>query len=137
MHAPLHPTEDLKRILSIRETRKPSNKPTLQHNQQQSILQDEPWRRAMIGQPIVIHSYRDGQVESRANGVAVQYSTLQLPRRSRLTVVDDKSLHHCVDELSSARRRVRPYRENQPRTMMSTGVVAAKKMSAPERVSSR
>lgn len=137
MHTPLHPTEDLKRILSIRETRKLSNKLTLQHNQQQYILQDEPWLRALIGQAVAIHSYRDSQVELRVNGVTVQYSTLQLPKRSRLTLVDDKSLHHCVDELTSTRRRVRPCRENQPQAAVSTGVMAAKKMSAQKRASSR
>lgn len=137
LHTPLRPADDLKRILSIRETRKLSNKLTLQHNQQQYILQDEPCLRALIGQPIAIHSYRDGQVELRANGVTVQYSSMQLPKRSRLTLVDDKSLHHCVDELTTARRRVRPHRENQSQAMVSTGVMAAKKMSAQKRASTR
>tara|TARA_B100001989_G_scaffold243010_1_gene210342 strand:- start:130 stop:1419 length:1290 start_codon:yes stop_codon:yes gene_type:complete len=137
MHTPLRPAEDLKRILSIRETRKLSNKLTLQHNQQQYILQDEPWLRAMIGQPIAIHTYRDGQVELRANDVTVQYLTLKLPPRSRLTLVDNKSLHHAVDELAPPTRRKRPHRENQPQAMVSTGVMAAKKISAQKRVSSR
>ena len=137
LHTPLRATEDLKRILSIRDTRKLSNKLTLQHNQQQYILQDEPWLRALIGQPIAIHSYRDGQVELRVNGATVQYTTLQHPKRSRLTLVDDKSLHHSIDELTSTRRRIRPCRENQSQAMVSTGVLEAKKMSAQKRASSR
>lgn len=137
LHTPLRPNEDLKRILSIRDTRKLSNKLTLQHNQRQYILHDDPSLRAMIGQPIAIHSYRDGQVELRANGVTVQYTTLPPPKRSRPILVDEKSLHHSVDELTATRRRERPYRENQPQTMVSTGVMAAKKMSAQKRASSR
>ncbi|MDK6080616.1 hypothetical protein QPM04_26810 [Massilia varians] len=123
--------------MSIRDTRKLSNKLTLQHNQQQYILKDEPWLRAMIGQSIAIHSYRDGQVELRVNGVTVQYTILQSPKRSSPILVDEKSLHHSVDELTAARRRTRPCRENQPQNAVSTGVMAAKKMSAQKRASSR
>lgn len=137
LHTPLRPAEDLKRILSIRDTRKLSNKLTLQHNQQQYVLKDEPWLRALIGQPVVIHRYRDGQVELRANDVTVQYTTLHSPKRSSAILVDDKSLHHAVDGLTAERRRVRPCRENQPQALVSTGVMAAKKMSAQKRADSR
>lgn len=136
-HTPLRPGEDLKRVLSIREIRKLSSKLTLQHGQQRYVLQDEPWLRAMIGLPVAIHSYRDGQIELRLNGATLQYSTLQIPRRAKLTVVDNKALHHCVDQLAPpARQRARPYRENQTPAMVATGVVAAKKMSDQKRTRS-
>lgn len=136
VHMLLRPDEDLKRILSIQQVRKLSSKLTLQHASQQYLVRDEPWLRALIGQPIVIHTYRDGQVELRIDGVSLPYSTLQLAQRNKIAIVDSKTLHHCVDEMTSpVPKRTRPYRQSQLPGAVATGVTAAKKMSAQKRSS--
>lgn len=135
VHTPLRASDDLARILAMCETRKLSAKLTVQHGGRQYLLQDTPALRALIGQPVTIHTYANHQVELRANGKVLAYTTLELPRSARPMDVDHKTLHHTVDQLESGKRlRNRHYRENQSATVVAQGVMAAKKMSALKRV---
>lgn len=133
-HVPLQKRDDLARILAICETRKLSTKLTLQHGARQYLLADTPSQRALIGQSIAIHSYRDGHIELRAGAVLLPYSILDVAKPTRKINVDSKTLHHTADRLAADKRqRARPYRQNQPATVVTSGVTAAKKMSAQKR----
>jgi hypothetical protein len=133
LHMPLRQSDDLARILAVCETRKLSAKLTVQHGSRQYLLKDDPALRAVIGQPIAIHTYADGQVELRANGIVLPYATLDLPKLVPVEV-DSKTVHHVVDQfVGSNRPRKRTYRENQPAALIAKGVKAAKKMSAQKR----
>jgi hypothetical protein len=130
-HTPLRPADDLARILAMREVRKLSSKLTLQYDGRQYLLKDEPELRALIGQPVAIHTYPDGRVELRAGGKILQHSALELAKRAGPIEVDSKTLHNRVDELEhEKKRRNRPHRQNTPATTVTQGVVAAKKASA-------
>jgi transposase len=129
-HRPLRVKDDLPRILALQETRKLTSKLTLQHGNRRYLLKDEPELRALIGQPIAIHTYADGRVELRANGQVLAHTALELPRAAGPIEVDSKTVHHVVDK----RARNRDYRKNQPATVIAQGVRAAKKMSAEKRV---
>lgn len=134
-HVPLGHSDDLARILAIRETRKLSAKLTLQHGTRQYLVEDTPLRRTLIGQSIAIHSYRDGRVELRAGDAVLPYTILNVAKPTRLLEVDNKTLHHVADQLAPEKlRRARPHRQNQPAAVVATGVMAAKKMSAQKRI---
>lgn len=134
-HVPLRESEDLARILTIRETRKLSAKLTLQHGTRQYLIEDAPSRRALIGQTIAIHSYRDGRVELRAGEAILPYSVLKVTEPARLMEVDDKTLHHVADQLATDKpRRARPHRQNQSAAVVAVGVMEAKKISAQKRI---
>jgi hypothetical protein len=134
LHMPLRPSDDVARILALREIRKLSAKLTVQHGSRQYLLKDEPALRALIGHPVAIHTYADGHIELRANGAVLPYATLQLAKFAPVEV-DTKTLHHTVDRLVAADQqpRKRRYRENQPAALVTQGVRAAKKMSAQKR----
>jgi transposase len=136
-HTPLRASDDLKRILSIQETRKLTSKLTLQHGARQYLLRDEPALRVLVGQSITIHNYRDGTVELRFNGSTLPYSVLEGATRNRHADVDTKGVHHEVDQLPRPTKRKRLYRENQAPTLVAEGVMAAKKMALHKRVSTR
>lgn len=129
-HGPLRARDDLELILALRETRKLTCKLTLQHGSRRYLLQDNPEARALIGQPVAIHTYADGRVELRANGRVFVHTTLEQPRLAGPIEVDSKTLRHVVDK----RARNRDYRKNQPAPVIAQGVRAAKKMSAQKRV---
>lgn len=134
-HVPLRKNDDLARILAIRETRKLSAKLTLQHGTRQYLIEDAPSRRALIGQLIAIHIYRDGRVELRAGEAILPYNVLKVAKPARLLEVNDKTLHHVADQLAPAKpRRARPHRKNQAAALVATGVREAKKMSAQKRI---
>jgi transposase len=137
VHTPLRRSEDLARILALRENRKLSTKLTVQHGRRQYLLKDDPALRALIGQTVAIHTYADGRVELCANGAVLPYATLELPKLLPLEV-DSKTLHQAVDRLASPNKRPRQrhYRENQPAALVAKGVKAAKKMSAQKRTQS-
>lgn len=131
LHLPLRPQDDLSLILTQRETRKLSAKLTVQHGARQYLLRDSAELRALIGQPIAVHTHADGRVELRANGQQLGYAILQISRPAGPIEVDSKSLHHTVDTLEPAKRpRNRSYRQNQPAAAVAQGVMAAKKISA-------
>lgn len=131
VHTPLRPADDLARILVIRDIRKLSSKLTLQHGGRQYLVEDLPELRALIGQPVAIHTYPDGRVELRAGGKTLHHSTLKLPRRAGPIDVDSKTAHHCVDQLGpKPKSRNRPHRQNTPSAIVNKGVTAAKKASA-------
>lgn len=129
-HRPLRGKDDLARILALRETRKLTSRLTLQHGDTQYLLKDEPELRALIGQPIAIHTYADGSVELRANDRKLAHTSLKRPRAASPTEVDSKTLHHTVNK----RTRNRDYRDDQPAAVIAQGVKAAKKMSALRRL---
>jgi len=135
LHMPRLPGDDLARILATRETRKLSAKLMVQHGARQYLLNDVPELRALVGQTIVIHTYRDDRVELRANGAVLPYSILELPRPAGPIDVDGKSLHNTMDRIE-AQKRANHYRENQPVAVVAKGVLAAKKMSAQKRARS-
>jgi len=128
-HVPRQQNEDLELILAVRETRKLSHKLTLQHGRKLYLLEDKPELRALIGQPIDIHTDADGQVALRANGKLLVHAILELPQLARSTDVDSKTIHHTVDK----RTRNRHYRADQPAGIIAQGTQAAKKMSAQRR----
>jgi transposase len=130
LHIPLRQHDELTIILTLRETRKLSAKLTVQHGDRQYLLYDSPELRALIGQPIALHTHADGHVELCANGNALPYAILTTPKPAGPIEVDNKSLHHAVDQLPTAKPRKRPYRQNQPAALVAQGVTAAKKMSA-------
>lgn len=130
VHVPLRPSDDLTLTLAFRDSRKLSAKLTLQHSGKQYLVADQPGARKLIGQPIDIHTYADGQVELRANGNVLAHTVLELARLDKPTEVDSKTLHHTVDKKTRNRR----YRDNQPAAVVAYGVSAAKKMSAQKRV---
>jgi hypothetical protein len=122
--------------LTIRESRKLSTKLTLQHGQRQYLLRDEPQLRALIGQSIVLYVYRDGNVELCHGGVTLPYSTLECAKRHKPIEVDDKTVHHEVDQLApQVRQRARNYRLKQPAKLNTLGVMTAKKVSSHKRTS--
>jgi hypothetical protein len=130
-HKELEPSDDLALILALRDTRKLSAKLTVQHAAQQYLLGDSPELRALIGQPIAVHTYADGRVELRANGKALPHRVLSLPAPAGPIEVDSKTLHHAVDKLGKHKgRRNRPHRQDQPSAVVTHGVMAAKKTSA-------
>jgi hypothetical protein len=135
LHMPWEPSDDLARILAMRETRKLSAKLTVQHGARQYLLKDSPDLRALVGQKIAIHTYRDDRVELRANGAVLPYAILELPRPAGPIDVDSKSLHNKMDRMD-AKKRANHYRENQSATIVAKGVLAAKKMSAQKRARS-
>lgn len=125
-HVPLHRQDDLALILAFHETRKLSTKLTLQHGDLTYVLADRPEARAMIGQPIDIHTHLDGKMELRANGQTLPYTCIKLPKLATREDVDSKTLHHALDK----KTRNRYYREDQPGAVIAKGVKAAKRMSA-------
>lgn len=129
-HQPLRAKDDLARILALLETRKLTSKLTLQHGDRRYLLKDQPATRALIGQPIAIHTYADGRVELRAYDQVLVHTTLEMPRPAGPIEVDSKTVHRVVDK----RVRNRDYRKNQPAAVIAQGVRAAKKMSAQKRV---
>jgi hypothetical protein len=137
LHVPRRPSDDLARILAMRETRKLSVKLTVQHGTRKYLLKDAPELRALIGQTVAIHTYKDGSVELRTNGIVLPYATLELPPSARPIDVDSKTVHNAVDQLELKKKtRDCHYRENQPAAVITQGVAAAKKMSAQKRVRS-
>jgi transposase len=131
LHLPLRQHEDLSLILTLRETRKLSARLSVQHGDRQYLLRDGPELRALIGQPIAVHTRADGSVELRANGQPLGYAVLETTRPVGPMEIDSKSLHHAVDQLGGAKHpRKRPYRHNQPAAAVAQGVMAAKTMSA-------
>jgi transposase len=136
-HLPIGSNDDLARILSMCETRKLSAKLTVQHGARQYLLTDAPELRALIGQPVNIHTYANGNVELRANDKVLPHATLELQRPAGPTDVDSKTLHHTVDQLESGKRpRDRHYRKNQTAAVVAQGVMAAKNTSAQKRLRS-
>jgi transposase len=125
-HTALCPKDDLTRILALHETRKLTSKLTLQHHDWHYLLPDEPCIRALISQPISIHTYADGRVELRANGGVIPHRALKRSRRAGPIEVNSKTLHDVVDK----QKRNRNHRKNQPATVIAEGVRAAKKVSA-------
>lgn len=131
VHVPPSASEDLSLILALRDTRKLSAKLTVQHAGRQYLLEDLPELRALIGQPVEVHTFADGSVQLRVNGKHWPYTALEMPRPAGPIEVDNKTLHHTVDQLDTSRRpRNRPHRQNQPASVVARGVTAAKKMSA-------
>lgn len=130
VHQPLSDKDDLARILTLQETRRLTSKLTLQHASRQYLLNDSPSTRALIGQPVAIHTYADGRVALRANDEDLSHTTLELPPRAGPIEVDSKTVQHVMDK----RTRNRDYRKNQPAAMIAQGVRAAKKTSAQKRV---
>lgn len=131
VHTPLRASDDLPLILAMRDTRKLSAKLTVQHAGRQYLLCDSSELRALIAQPIAVHTYADGSVELRANGKQLPYTILDMPKAAGPIEVDSKTLHHTVDKLEAGKRpRNRPHRQNQPAAVVTHGVMAAKKMSA-------
>jgi len=135
LHMPGLPSDDLARILAVRETRKLSAKLTVQHGPRQYLLKDGPELRALVGQTITIHTYKDGRVELRANGAVLPFATLERPMPAGPLDVDSKSLHNTMDEIET-KKRATHYRDNQPAAVIAKGVLAAKKMSAQKRARS-
>ena len=135
MHRQLGPKEDLALILAIRDTRKLSAKLTVLHQRRQYIIDDRPEFRALIGQRVNVHTYADGKVELRAEGLVLNYSILELPPLAGPVEADSKTLHHLVDKLVPAQpARNRNYRQNQLPALVAKGVKAAKSKSAQKRV---
>jgi hypothetical protein len=138
VHAPLRKADDLRWILTHRETRKLSTKLTLQHGSRQYVLNDEPAMRALIGQAIAVHTERNGCIALRAGGKVLAYSVIALPRAVEVPQVDSKSLHHAVDSVMATKRRgPRPCRQDPHMGMVAQGVKQAKKLSAEKRVNNR
>lgn len=134
VHTPLCKSNDLTLILSLRHIRKLSAKLTLQLDGRQYVLHDAPEARALIGQPIAIHTYRDGSVELRGGGQVLGHSICQIAPLAGPTEVDSKSLHRAVDQATSQKpKRARPYLEDQSASEVAEGVRSAKKMSAEKR----
>jgi transposase len=130
VHVPTRPNEDLALTLSIVETRKLSLKLTFQFGGKLYLLADRPAVRSLIGQKLNIHTYADGTVEVRANGLVLPYRTQELTQPPKPILVDQKSLHHIVEK----KTRHRHYRDNQPALVIAKGVLTAKKMSAQKRI---
>ncbi|MDN4035828.1 ISNCY family transposase [Massilia sp. YIM B02443] len=134
LHTPLRKNEDLTLILSLRHLRKLSTQLTLQLDGRKFVLEDVPEARALIGQPIAIHTYRDGHIELRGAGLVLAHSIHEPALLAGPTEVDSKSLHQAVDQVASQKsRRARPYLDHQSATQVSQGVRSAKKMSAEKR----
>lgn len=132
LHTPLRPTDDLARILAMRDIRKLSSKLTLQHGVRQYLLKDAPGLRALIGQHIAIHTYPDGRVELRADGRILPHTSVELPTRAGPIDVDSKTLHNNVDALGPKKKqqRNRLHRKDTPAATVALGVMSAKKASA-------
>jgi transposase InsO family protein len=134
LHRQLDKKEDLALILAIRETRKLSAKLTVLHRRRQYVVDDRPEFRALIGQRVNVHTYADGKVELRADGLVLNYSILELPPLAGPIEADSKTLHHLVDKLVPATpARDRHYRHNQLPAVVAKGVKAAKTKSAQKR----
>lgn len=129
-HTPLHIEDDLKLILTIRETRKLTAKLTLKHASRMLLLNDTPDARGLIGQPIAIHTYADGRVELHANRQVFGYTSQAVSKPTSLTDTDPKSLHATLDK----RQRARPHRVGLPGAVIIQGTTAAKKAAAQKRV---
>lgn len=125
-HVPCRPTDDLPRILAIQETRKLSAKLTIQYDRRVYLLCDAPDLRELIGQPMGIYKYADGEIELRANGNGFAYTVQEAAKRAGPIDVDSKTLPHTMDE----HERNRNYRQQLTATMIRHGVIAAKQMSA-------
>lgn len=138
VHTPLRAGDDLERILALRETRKLSMKLTVQHGARQYLLEDQPELRALVGQPVAIHTYADGRVELRVDGKRYQHATLESPHAGPIEV-DSKSIHYAVDQLGAAgkKRRNNNHRKNRPAAVNAKGVRAAKTASAQKQARSR
>lgn len=125
MHAPLHARDDLELILTTRETRKLTTKLTLKHGSLVHLLDDTPDARALIGQPVAIHTYANGRVELRANNQLLAYTSLVLAQRGQRTELDSKTLHRALDK----KNRNRPERLNRTAAQNAQGVSTARKAS--------
>lgn len=129
-HTPLHIEDDLRLILTIRETRKLTAKLTLKHASRMLLLNDTPDARGLIGQPIAIHTYADGRVELHANRQVFGYTSQAVSKPTSLTDTDPKSLHATLDK----RQRARPHRVGLSGAIIMQGTTAAKKAAAQKRV---
>lgn len=133
-HIPLRQSDDLALILTLRHQRKLSARLTLQNEGRQYVLNDVPEVRALIGQSIAIHTYRDGRIELRSAGLVLAHTIHESPARAGQMTVDAKSLHNTVDQLTSEKpKRARPYLQQQTAAQAAQGTKAAKKMSAERR----
>jgi transposase len=129
--------DNLERVLALRETRKLSAKLTVQHGAKRYLLQDKPELRALIGQPVAIHTYADSRVELRVNGHVLSYATLEMPAPAGPIEVDSKTLHHALDKQpANKKRRNANYRKNRTAAVIAKGVKAAKQKSAQKRAQS-
>lgn len=134
LHRPVDKTKNLALILSILETRKLSATLTVLHRRRQYVIDDRPEFRALIGRRVNVHTYADGKVELRVDGLVLNYSILELPPLAGPIEADSKTLHHLVDKLVPVKAaRTRHYRDNQPSTVVTKGVKAAKIKSAQKR----
>lgn len=137
LHRQLGKNEDLALILALLDTRKLTTKLTVVHRRRQYIIDDRPEFRALIGQRVNVHTYADGKVEIRFDGLVLSYSILELPPLAGPIEADSKTLHHLVDKLVPARPvRDRHYMQNQLPAVVANGVKAAKTKSAQKRARS-
>lgn len=135
LHRQLNNNENLALILAIRDTRKLSAKLTVLHRRRQYIIHDRPEFRALVGRWVNVHTYANGKVELRVDGVVLSYSVLDLPPLAGPIEADSKTLHRQVDKLVPAKpARARHYRHDQLPAVVANGVRAAKTKSAQKRI---
>ena len=135
VHVPASEKDDLERILALREMRKLSATLTLQYHDHQLVLNDSPAARALIGKSVAIHTFADGAIRLRADGVLFPFSRLRIAGRApRPVETTTKTVHSQVDRLEEKKRtRNRSYRKNPSRADVDNGVLVAKKMAAAKK----
>jgi len=115
-HRALRADEDLRMILTWRVQRKVSQSLTLQHDNVIYLLAESPRSRALVHRYIDVFEYPDGQIELRADGLALpctQYD--KLPAIDMAEVVDSKRLGRVLEVAAvlQAQRDTR-HRSNTP-----------------------
>jgi hypothetical protein len=96
-HRPVRPDEDLDSIFAWREQRKVTSNLTLHYERKLYLLADTPKNRSYAGKYLDVYQFPDGQIEIRAVGVKVPYSTYdKLGAIDQGAIVDNKRLGHAL-----------------------------------------
>ena len=138
LHRPLRPQDDPVLALSWHDQRKLSVKLTVQNRNRMYLLHDTPETRKHIGKTVAIYTYPDGNVELRLGGIKVAYTVQKHAPRANLPVlVDGKNLDQVLNDIRAKKQpQARHYRDLTAQET-TTGVAAAKDLSAQKAVRNR
>lgn len=127
-HRPLREDEHLDSIFAWRETRKVTQNLTLHYERKLYLLPDTEANRRFIGKYVDVFQYPDGEIEIRAGGESLPYSTYdKLGTIDQGEIVENKRLGQVlrVAQIVQARRDDR--REEPSTAHRSNGKIVQRK----------
>jgi Helix-turn-helix domain len=96
-HRPIRSDEDLDSIFAWREQRKVTSSLTLHYERKLYLLTDNPQNRRFAGKYVDVYQYPDGEIEIRAAGESLPYSTYdKLGAIDQGAIVESKRLSHAL-----------------------------------------